>query len=243
MNIAIIGYGRMGKSIETQALQAGHKVKLVIDLHNQDLMRDLTGYKNEIDVAIEFSVPGIAPDNIIHLLKANIPVVSGTTGWLDRFDEVIDICNNLEGTFFYSSNYSIGVNLFFLINKFAAQLFNGYPDFDLRIEETHHIHKLDAPSGTAITLANHILAKMNRKERWVEPKRFKGSKDLIIESKRKGEVPGTHITQFISDSDEIEIKHIAKDRISFAHGALTAAQFIKDKTGVYGMSDLLGVDL
>ncbi len=238
MRLAIIGHGKMGKTIEQAARKIGHEVSLIIDLHNQHITKDLTPYKNNIDVAIEFSIPGIAHENITNCLKAGIPVVSGTTGWLDKFDEVIELTKRTKGTFFYSSNYSIGVNLFFEINKYATRLFNAYPDYNLSIEEIHHLHKLDSPSGTAITLANNILAISKIKDHWTindsnEPK------DLKITSIRQKDVAGIHTTKIENQHDIIEIKHIAKSRIGFADGALEAAKFIQNKVGVFGMSDLL----
>lgn len=240
MRIAIIGHGKMGKTIEQAARKIGHEVSLIIDIHNQHIIKDLTPYKDKIDVAIEFSVPGNAYENIANCLKAGIPVVSGTTGWLDKFDEVIELTKRTKGTFFYSSNYSIGVNLFFEINKFAAKLFNAHPDYNLSIEEVHHVQKIDAPSGTAITLANNILAHSKIKDHWTT-NNSNAPKDLNISSLRQKDVAGIHTTKIENQHDIIEIKHSAKNRIGFADGALEAAKFIQNKVGVFGMSDLLNI--
>ncbi len=237
MKIGIIGYGKMGKTIERLALSKGHEIGLVIDLQNQD---DLNSQNlQKIDVAIEFSRPESAFDNISKCLKSNIPVVSGTTGWLDKMQEIKQLCMQKNGAFFYASNYSIGVNIFFEINRQLAKMMNHFPDYQISMEEIHHTQKLDAPSGTAITLANGIILNIDRKNDWINTTTSEENKLAII-SKRIDEVPGTHSIIYESSIDTIDIKHTAHSRIGFAEGAVKAAEWIKDKNGCFGMKDLLG---
>lgn len=238
MKIALIGYGKMGKEIEKIALERGHTVPLIIDINNTN---DLSvSNLKEIDVVIEFSIPDSAYKNYLCCFDANVPVVSGTTGWLDKFNDVVEICKTKQKGFFYASNYSLGVNLFFALNKRLAQLMNPFPEYDVVLEEIHHTQKLDAPSGTAITLADDIVSSIDRKKTW-RLNDFKSTDDLQIVAKRLGKVPGTHTISYDSDVDSIEISHVAKSRKGFALGAVLAAEFIKGKTGVYGMNDLLGI--
>lgn len=236
MNIALIGYGKMGHQIEKIAISRGHTIVSIIDVSNpQDF--DSPAFKSA-DVAIEFSTPDSAISNYRKCFAANVPVVAGTTGWLEHMDEVKKACQNEGQTFFYASNYSLGVNIFFHLNKYLAKIMNGFPAYDVRMEETHHIHKLDAPSGTAITLAEGILDNIDRKDRWnleVEEK----NTDLPIHCIREGEVPGIHEVIYESEADIISIKHDAKSRLGFALGAVVAAEFTKGKKGFLGMDDML----
>lgn len=236
MNIAIIGYGRMGKEIEQMALDRGHKVLLKIDENNVNSITK-EDFKN-IDVAIEFTVPESAFSNIDLCFKNKIPVVSGTTGWLNKFDIILDKCKNENQTFFYASNYSIGVNLLFKLNKDLAKMMNNYPAYNVKVEETHHTKKVDAPSGTAITIIEGLIENIERKNKWEEEK--ENSDDTIaVKSFREGNVPGNHKIIYESEFDKIIIEHDAKSRKGFALGAVLAAEFIADKKGYYTMNDLL----
>lgn len=237
MKIALIGYGKMGKTIEQLALERGHEIVSVIDIDNpNDFQSD--AFKSA-DVAIEFSAPTAAFDNYMKCFAADVPVVAGTTGWLDRMDEIKTICNEEGKTFFYASNYSIGVNIFFAVNKYLAKIMNQFPAYDVSMSETHHIHKLDAPSGTAITLAEGIIEQIDRKKQWKLQQDAQQSDDLVIEDIREGEVPGIHEVHYESDVDYIHIKHSAKSRTGFAIGAVVAAEFTAGKKGFLSMNDLL----
>jgi 4-hydroxy-tetrahydrodipicolinate reductase len=236
MKIALIGYGKMGKAIEKIVLERGHQVVSVIDVDNRDEFQS-EAFKRA-DVAIEFSVPAAAVDNYRACFEANIPVVAGTTGWLERMDEVKAICEKEGKTFFYASNYSIGVNLFFALNRYLAKLMNDFPAYDVRLSETHHIHKLDAPSGTAITLAEDLIAQVDRKKQWTLHETGEPA-DLVIEALREDETPGIHEITYDSEIDYIHIKHSAKSRSGFALGAVLAAEFTVGKKGLLGMNDLL----
>lgn len=238
MKIALVGYGKMGKEIEKIALERGHSVVLTIDINNQ---QDFTVENlQKADVVIEFTTPATAVNNYIQCFKAHVPVVSGSTGWLERYDEIVSLCKQYGSTFFYSSNYSLGVNIFFEINKKLAAIMNAFPQYDVCVEETHHNQKLDAPSGTAITIANDILAEVERKKSW-RLNEFKTTEELQIVSKRIGTVPGIHVVEYDSAEDVIEIKHSAKSRRGLAFGAVLAAEFVQGKTGVFGMKDLLNI--
>lgn len=236
MNIAILGYGKMGKTIERIALERGHKISLIIDINNQN---ELTKENlQKADVAIDFSTPTSAYFNIIKCFEANIPIVCGTTGWLEKFDEVAKLCIKEKKAFFYASNYSIGVNIFFAINKYLARIMNDFSDYQVDIEETHHTQKLDAPSGTAITLAENIIENLNRKNKWKLD--CEGlDESLRVHAIREPDVPGIHKIKYENNIDFIEIKHSAKNRDGFALGAVLAAEYIKGKTGVFSMNDLL----
>lgn len=238
MNIALVGYGRMGKEIEQIALERGHSIKLKIDQNNRSNITS-EDYK-DIDVAIEFSIPESAYDNINDCLDNNIPVVSGTTGWLDKLDIIKERCSSENKTFFYASNYSLGVNLFFQLNKQLAQIMRKFNDYNVRLEETHHTKKLDAPSGTAITLAEGIIESYDNFNDWKDGKESSENK-VAIESFRVGDVSGNHKVIYESNFDKIEIEHDAKSRKGFALGAVLAAEFIKDKTGFLTMNDLLKI--
>lgn len=236
MNIALIGYGRMGHEIENIAISRGHTIVSIIDVNNPEEF-DSDSFKSA-DVAIEFSIPDSAINNYRKCFAANVPVVAGTTGWLDHMDQVKEACEKHGQTFFYASNYSLGVNIFFLLNKYLAKLMNNYPDYDVRMEETHHIHKLDAPSGTAITLAEGVIENIDRKERWnLEVEENKA--DLAIHCIREGEVPGIHEIIYESEVDMINIRHESKSRKGLALGAVIAAEFVKGKKGFLGMNDML----
>ena len=235
MKIAIIGYGKMGKTIEHLALTKGHEVVTKIDFKDE-LTATLL---KKADVAIEFTQPESAVANLLKCFDAGVPVVCGTTGWLKEFDGVVTKCLEHNAAFFYASNYSLGVNIFFEINKRLAAIMNNYAQYDVRMTETHHTQKLDAPSGTAITLANDILKNIERKNQWVGSE-TSNAKDLFIESKRIDPAPGTHVVEYISDVDTIEISHTAHSRIGFASGALMAAEWIVGKKGMFNMNDLLG---
>jgi 4-hydroxy-tetrahydrodipicolinate reductase len=239
MNIALIGYGKMGKTLERLAQERGHKIVVVLDVEDSINEADL----KKADVAIEFTRPKAAVENIKACLKAGIPIVSGTTGWLEQWDEISSLCEAQKGAFFYASNYSVGVNIFFELNKKLASLMNGQA-YDLSIEEIHHTQKLDAPSGTAITLAEGVLENVKQFNHWyLKEYPFNQKNDdpkgFPIISKREGKVPGTHIIRYDSDIDCLEIKHEAKGREGFASGALTAAEWLVGKEGVFGMKDLL----
>ncbi|MDD4515895.1 4-hydroxy-tetrahydrodipicolinate reductase [Massilibacteroides sp.] len=236
MKIALIGYGKMGKAIEKIALSRGHQIVSVIDINTADGFS--SGEFKSADVAIEFTTPDTAFNNYMKAFEAGVPVVSGTTGWLDRIDEVKKMCKNEGKTFFYASNFSIGVNIFFAVNKYLAKIMNNFPAYDVRMTETHHIHKLDAPSGTAITLAEDILANVERKNRWTLDKEEQAA-DLPIHAIREGEVPGIHEIVYDSEVDYISIKHDAKSREGFALGAVVAAEFTAGKVGFLGMNDML----
>lgn len=236
MKIALIGYGKMGKTIEQIALGRGHQIVSIVDINNPDEFNS-DNFKSA-DVAIEFTTPATAFDNYMKAFAAGVPVVSGTTGWLDRIGEIKDKCANEGKTFFYASNFSIGVNIFFALNKYLAKMMNGFPDYEVAMTETHHIHKLDAPSGTAITLAEGILENIDRKDRWTLETAEKPA-DLPIHAIREGEVPGIHEITYESDVDTISIKHDAKSRAGFALGAVVAAEFTAGKKGFLGMEDML----
>lgn len=221
MNIALVGYGKMGIAIEELAAQAGHTISYKIDINNHAQLKEITA-KNT-DVVIEFSNPSIAVSNIMVCLKKNIPVVCGTTGWLNNWKKVEDCCQQNKGTFFYASNYSIGVNLFFKINEFAAKLM-AQQDYKVEIEEIHHTEKKDSPSGTAITIAEPIMQEKKLTD-WVNHKSDNKS-EIGIVSKREESVPGTHTVTYTSAIDKISMTHIAHTRKGFAKGALAVAEWI-----------------
>lgn len=236
MNIALIGYGKMGHEIEKIALQRGHNIVSIIDMNNLEEFNS-PAFKSA-DVAIEFSTPDSAIQNYRKCFEVGVAVVAGTTGWLEHLDEVKKACAEQGKTFFYASNYSLGVNIFFALNKYLAKIMNNYPSYEVKMEEVHHIHKLDAPSGTAITLAEDLIKVVDRKERWsleVEEKQT----DLPIHCIREGEVPGIHEIIYESEADIITIKHDAKSRVGFALGAVLAAEFTNGKKGFLGMGDML----
>ena len=239
MNIALIGYGKMGHTIERLAPTHGHRITTTIDVDNREAAFASDTFRHA-DVAIEFTGPQTAYDNILRCLRAGLPVVSGSTGWTARMDELKAHCHELGGAFFYASNFSLGMNLFFAINDRLAELMNAYPNYDVSLTETHHIHKLDAPSGTAITLAEDIIRRVDRKTRWIKGE-AEAADELGVRSVRQGEVPGTHEVIYDSTADTIRITHEAKNRDGFALGALLAAEFIRGRKGIFGMKDLMGL--
>jgi len=238
MRIALIGYGKMGKEIEKIALDHGHEIVLKIDITNPE---DLT-IKNlqKADVAIEFTMPLSAVKNYQLCFDAGIPVVSGTTGWLDRQKEVFENCKKQNGTFFYASNFSLGVNIFFSLNKKLAALMANHDGYKISITEIHHTHKLDAPSGTAITLAEGIMENIPAKTKWINQP-TENDDELEIISERIGEIPGTHSIKYDSEVDYLEITHCAKSRKGLAFGAVLAAEFSYNKKGILTMNDLLNI--
>ena len=237
MKIALIGYGKMGHEIERIALERGHEIVCTIDINNLEDF-DSPAFRSA-QVAIEFTRPETALDNYRRCFRNNIPVVSGTTGWLEQLPEVKAACEKGQ-TFFYASNFSLGVNLFFALNKKLAEMMNAYPVYDVRMKEVHHTQKLDAPSGTAITLAEGILENLDRKTSWVKEV-ASNPEELIIASERTGQVPGYHEITWESDVDTITIAHDAKNRAGLALGAVLAAEFTAGKKGFLGMNDLLGL--
>ncbi|MFN8243655.1 MAG: 4-hydroxy-tetrahydrodipicolinate reductase [Ferruginibacter sp.] len=236
MKIALIGYGKMGKAIEETAIGRGHTISLKINSSN---LADLTAASlQQADVAIEFTSPHSAKDNIMLCLEAGIPVVSGSTGWLEQWKEVEAACQQLNGSFLYASNFSVGVNIFFAINRHLARLMNQQAGYSVSIEEIHHTQKKDAPSGTAITLAEQILQEVTRKKSWVNHVSNQ-PEELPIISKRIDPAPGTHIVNYHSPVDDITISHIAHNRQGFALGAVLAAEYIAGKKGIFNMQQVL----
>ncbi len=236
MRIAIIGYGKMGKEIEKIALDRGHEITLRASSMHPFKSDDLS----TSDVAIEFSNPKIAVDNIFKCFEGNTPVVVGTTGWYNRFNEVRHECENSGAALLHATNFSIGVNLFFQLNRQLAELMNKFEDYNPAMSEIHHTEKLDAPSGTAITLAEDLIYSLERKEKWVNDEESK-PEELEIISKRIDSVPGTHNIKYSSAVDEITIEHLAKNRKGFALGAVLAAEWVVGKKGVFNMNDLLSI--
>ena len=236
MKIALLGYGKMGKEIEKTALERNHQIVLVID--EFDLEDLTTDNLKKADVAIDFSTPGSAYQNIMKCFEAGVPVVSGTTGWLERLNEVKERCKQQGNAFFHATNFSLGVNIFFALNRNLARIMDSMQDYDVSIKEIHHIHKLDAPSGTAISLANDLIACLGRKEKW-ELNQHSDHMVIPITAIREDEIPGTHRVTWDSSMDKIELSHEAKSRKGFALGAVLAAEFIRDKKGVYSMQDLI----
>jgi len=238
LNIALIGYGKMGKAIETIAVQRGHTIGLKIDINSTE---EFTKENlQQCDVAIEFTSPHSAVENILACLDAGIPIVSGSTGWLTRWNEVKDRCTELNGALTYASNYSVGVNIFFEVNKLLARLMDQQTDYEVSMEEIHHTEKKDAPSGTAITLAEQILENLGRKKEWINHGSI-NPHDLSIISERIDPAPGTHKIKYSSAVDDIEIIHTAHNRQGFATGAVLAAEFIKGKKGIFSMKEVLGL--
>jgi len=237
MKIALIGYGKMGKAIEEIAIQRGHDILLKIDVDNASEFTKEN--MQQCDAAIEFTGPHSALQNILKCLEFGIPVVSGSTGWLSNWNEVANKCKEKNGAMVYASNYSVGVNIFFEVNKKLASLMNQHKDYDVSLVEIHHTQKKDAPSGTAITIAEQILENLKRKKTWINDKSL-NPEDLSIVSERIDPAPGTHKVLYHSDIDDIEIIHTAHNRTGFATGAVLAAEFIKNKQGIFGMKDVLG---
>lgn len=238
MKITLIGYGKMGKAIEEIALQRGHEIIYRIDVESKDLLekKSLKG----TDVAIEFTTPSTAFQNIMKCFDAGLPLVCGTTGWYGKIDEVKERCLQEKQSFLYASNFSIGVNLFFELNKKLAELMAKQSQYEISLEEIHHTQKKDAPSGTAITLAEDILKEIPRKKKWVN-EGTTNPENLGIISKRIDPAPGTHIIRYTCDVDDIEIRHTAHSRKGFALGAVIAAEWLAGKKGVFTMKDVLGL--
>jgi 4-hydroxy-tetrahydrodipicolinate reductase len=233
MRIALVGYGKMGKTIERIALSRGHEIAARIDVDNQNDLDTLTA-----DVAIEFSHPDAAYDNVRRCIERNIPVACGTTGWLDKKPLIEALTNEKGAAFFYASNYSLGVNIFFKINEYLASLMKTFDAYHVSLDEIHHTEKRDAPSGTAITLAETIIKHLEKKKKWVN-KETSNLNELPIRSFRIDQVPGTHTVRYTSAIDDIEIKHTAHTREGFALGAVMVAEWLKGKKGVLNMDDFL----
>ena len=243
MRIALIGYGKMGKELEKAAVSRGHEITLRVNSQNTaelNLLNSVT-----CDIAVEFSTPDSVLRNITHCFDNGIPVVVGTTGWYNKIEEVKSACQEKDQSLLYASNFSIGVNIFFELNRKLAKIMNDHTEFDVKIEEIHHTHKLDSPSGTAITLAKDIIEKIDRKQRWIDldpdsnDENHEHPGDLTIHSMRLGEVVGTHMVKYRSVNDKIELRHEAFNRTGFADGAIVAAEWLKDKKGFYSIGDML----
>lgn len=242
MKIVILGYGKMGQMIEKFALKRGHEIALIVDSENRDglIAEDLV----DADIAIDFSTPEAALGNISLCFEANMPLVVGTTGWYDHIEEVKETCLEADQSLLYGSNFSIGVNLFFHVNKLLAKAIAPYQQYDVQVEEIHHIHKLDAPSGTAITIAEGIIDNSEIKKTWVnqvvgaEEEIVNQPHELLIESLRIEEVPGTHTVLYSSEVDQIEFKHTAHNREGFALGAVIAAEWLYGKKGFYQVTEI-----
>ena len=238
LKIALVGYGKMGKAIEAIALERGHRIVLKIDVDNAG---DLTAENlQRADVAIEFTSPHSAFSNVMKCLEYGVPVVCGSTGWLDKLDDVKAYCQQQQGCFLYASNFSVGVNIFFEINKRLAALMKPHTEYNVVMEEIHHTQKKDAPSGTAVTLAEQVIAGLDRKENWVNHL-TDNPHELAIVSKRIDPAPGTHTVSYQSAIDTIDIVHTAHNRTGFATGAVLAAEFVKGKKGVFSMKEVLGL--
>lgn len=242
MKIAILGYGKMGRIIEQFAIDRGHQIVLKVNVEN---LEDLNLENLRMaDVAIDFSTPDSALRNIEICFEANVPVVVGTTGWYGRLQEVKNKCEDGNNTMLYASNFSIGVNIFFFVNKLLAKIMNRYPQYEVLVEEIHHTEKLDSPSGTAMTIAEGILEGLSRKNEWVNELIDSGEElitkpnQLLIESHRIEDVPGTHTVIYSSEVDDIEFKHKAHSRAGFALGAVIAAEWLVDRTGFFNISDM-----
>lgn len=235
MKIALLGYGRMGQTIEKIAISRGHEVVLKIDKDDRDY--DITA----ADVAIDFSLPSAAFGNITNCLNNNVPVVSGTTGWLENYEKAVALCKEKNGAFIYASNFSLGVNIFFELNKVLAKMMGNLKEYDVTMEEIHHTKKLDAPSGTAITLAEGVIENNSNYNAW-ELDQASAETTIPIVAKRIGDVPGTHSINYASSVDTINIEHVANNRQGFALGAVVAAEWLaKDKAGVFSMKDVLNI--
>jgi len=242
MKIALLGYGKMGQIIERFALERGHEVVLKINIDNREELT--TSNLRKADVAIDFSAPDAALANIYACFDANLPVVVGTTGWYGQLQEVKNDCLSRNNTLLYGSNFSIGVNIFFHINEVIAKVMNNYPAYDVQVEEIHHTQKLDAPSGTAMTIAEGIIENLDGKKEWVNE--LEGTPfdevlkndQLLITSQRTEHVPGTHTVIYSSEVDEIELKHTAHSRAGFALGAVVAAEWLQNKQGFFNIADI-----
>lgn len=237
MKVALLGYGKMGKAIESVInAMPEHEIMLRVDADNATTFT--IDELKQADVAIEFSTPHTVVGNIYKCFEAGVPVVVGTTAWLDQLPEVKERCEKGGHTLFYASNFSIGVNIFFALNRHLAKIMNEQEQYDIELEEVHHLEKLDSPSGTALTLARGVLDEVDRKHEWVNQP-AEGEEQLTIISKREQGVPGTHLVTYKSDVDTIQISHVAHSRQGFAKGAVTAAQWVIGRKGVFEMGDLL----
>ena len=236
MKIAILGYGKMGKAIEKIALSRGHQIVLKIHRENQEQLN--IENLSRADVVIDFSIPDSAKKNILLAIDANTPIISGTTGWLDSYDEVAKYCTEKNSAFLYASNFSLGVNLFFELNKNLAKLMKAHQEYQIDMTEIHHNQKLDAPSGTAISLAEQIISENNNKSDWTLDT-TNSDEQIKIDAQRAGNVPGTHVVNYRSEIDTISIKHEAHSREGFALGAVVAAEWIENKKGIFSMHDVL----
>jgi len=239
MRIAIIGYGKMGHMIEEIAVERGHEIVLKINIENTEDFTEENSTK--ADVAIEFTGPQTAHDNVKKCIDFGIPVVSGSTGWNTRLVELKEYARQKNGSFLHTSNFSIGVNIFFEINKLLSKLMSSHPEYDVTLKEIHHTAKLDAPSGTAVSLAEQVLTNLPRKTNWVKEHESEKKEDLVIVSERIDPAPGTHFVKYTSDIDDIEIIHTAHNRKGFALGAVLAAEYISDKKGIFSMQEVLGL--
>ncbi|HWI90593.1 MAG TPA: 4-hydroxy-tetrahydrodipicolinate reductase [Flavisolibacter sp.] len=238
MKIALIGYGKMGHMIEEIALQRGHEIVLKIDINNQqDFNKENV---SKADVAIEFTGPESAFNNVMKCLQFGVPTVSGSTGWNNKIEEAKSYCKENNGSFLQTSNFSIGVNIFFEVNKMLAKLMASQPEYDVTLREIHHTAKKDAPSGTAVTLAEQILSNLPRKKNWAN-EAAENKEQLSIISERTDPAPGTHYVKYSSEVDDIEIIHTAHSRKGFALGAVLAAEHISDKKGIFSMKDVLNI--
>ena len=241
MNFALIGYGKMGRTIEVLGTKQGHSFPVIIDIHNHEQLS--SGGLKGIDAAIEFSTPATAPGNIRECIDLGVPVLTGTTGWNEYIPELEAYCKAKDGTLFYASNFSVGVNILFALNRKLAEIMDQFPEYKVSINEVHHVHKKDAPSGTAISLAQQILDVNRQISKWHLKKNDAYAEEatgqLPIEAIRKGEVKGQHSIHYESELDSITLSHDAYTRDAFAAGALLAATFITNKKGVFGMQDLL----
>lgn len=233
MRIAILGYGKMGKVIERIAIDRGHSIVLKVSGSTKNYNIDLA------DVAIDFSVPSAAVSNITECLTNGVPIISGTTGWLDQYDAMVSLCQEHDGAFIYASNFSLGVNMFFALNEKLAQMMQPFTQYDIDVEEIHHTQKLDAPSGTAITLTEDII-KHSKYESW-ELSDENNDTIIPIKALRKEGVPGTHTINYSSAIDDISIKHTAHNREGFGLGAVIAAEWLRGKTGIFTMKDVLNI--
>jgi 4-hydroxy-tetrahydrodipicolinate reductase len=233
MKIALLGYGKMGKTIEQIAIQRGHQIVLKVDKddHNYDITK--------ADVAIDFSIPTVAFNNISNCINNQIPVISGTTGWLKDYEKAVALCKEKQGAFIYASNFSLGVNIFFELNKTLARMMTNLKQYKVSLEEIHHTQKLDAPSGTAISLANDIIAEHSNYKQWKLEESIENT--INITAKRMEDVPGTHTITYQSEVDTLTIEHVAHNRQGFALGAVIAAEWIVGKTGVFTMNDVLNI--
>ncbi|TPE46068.1 4-hydroxy-tetrahydrodipicolinate reductase [Pontibacter mangrovi] len=238
MRILLIGYGKMGKTIEQLAQSKGYEVVGRISHSNAQELQNYTSANT--DVAIEFTHPASAFENISYCLQSGIPIVSGSTGWLEKYEQAKELCRKYKGAFFYASNFSVGVNLFFHFNEYIASKMKDYQSYDVQIREVHHLQKVDKPSGTGITAAEGILASYKDLSGWVSDNPEEKTK-LNIASEREPDVVGTHIVTYHSEVDTIELSHIAHSRSGFAEGALMAAAWLQGRAGVYGMKDMLNL--